>query len=163
KVVLLLIVSSILGCLLGSQNISLSDLLAKDPVSTQIFFEMRAPRILFVLSLGGALAVIGACYQTLFRNALAEPYVLGISSAVALGPVLGERLLPLPLNSIPTVLIAGFLAALLSTGFILLSFMQFGGRTDKMVLFGMGLNFVLSSALFLFLSYSNQQLGAGSM
>ena len=49
---------------------------------------MRLPRVLVGFVAGGALAVAGAALQGLFRNPLAEPGVLGISSGASLGAVL---------------------------------------------------------------------------
>ena len=48
-------------------------------------FALRWPRIVFGFVAGATLGVVGACYQTLLRNALATPYTLGVSFAGALG------------------------------------------------------------------------------
>jgi iron complex transport system permease protein len=53
-----------------------------------IFFEIRIPRILTAISAGLALSVCGLLMQTLFRNPLAGPYVLGVSSGAGLGVAL---------------------------------------------------------------------------
>jgi iron complex transport system permease protein len=55
--------------------------------STQraILFEIRLPRILLAATVGASLAAAGASYQALLRNALAEPYLLGISNGAAVG------------------------------------------------------------------------------
>src|SRR5438132_14470 len=45
-----------------------------------ILFDIRLPRILLGAAVGGSLAVAGASYQSLLRNPLAEPYLLGISN-----------------------------------------------------------------------------------
>jgi len=52
---------------------------------TTIVFDIRLPRILLAGLVGGALAVAGATYQGLFRNPLADPYLLGVSQGAALG------------------------------------------------------------------------------
>jgi iron complex transport system permease protein len=61
------------------------------PLSPQavVLWEIRLPRILLAGIIGGVLAVIGAALQALLRNALADPYVLGVSSGAALGAVIG--------------------------------------------------------------------------
>jgi iron complex transport system permease protein len=56
-----------------------------DPQAYRIVIELRAPRIVFAILVGGALSVIGAAYQALFRNPLASPFSLGVSSGAALG------------------------------------------------------------------------------
>ena len=47
--------------------------------------NVRLPRVLLALVVGGALAVAGAIYQSLFANPLADPYILGVSSGAGLG------------------------------------------------------------------------------
>ena len=60
-----------------------------------ILFEIRLPRIALAALVGSALALAGATYQGLFRNPLADPYLLGIASGAGLGAVLAF-VLPLP-------------------------------------------------------------------
>ena len=54
-----------------------------------ILFQIRGPRVLAALVIGGALAAAGAAYQGMFRNPLVSPDILGVSSGAALGAVLG--------------------------------------------------------------------------
>ena len=54
-----------------------------------IVFSVRGPRILAALAIGAALAAAGAAYQSLFRNPLVSPDILGVSSGAALGAVIG--------------------------------------------------------------------------
>ena len=58
-----------------------------DPATTAIIRELRLPRAVAATLVGAALAVSGATFQALLRNALAEPYVLGVSGGAALGAV----------------------------------------------------------------------------
>ena len=53
-----------------------------------IVVGLRAPRALMATLVGGGLAIAGASFQALLRNALAEPYILGISGGAAVGAVL---------------------------------------------------------------------------
>ncbi len=50
-----------------------------------IFWLQRLPRVILGLLAGGALAVVGAAFQVLFRNPLVEPFTLGVSGGAALG------------------------------------------------------------------------------
>ena len=50
-----------------------------------IFLNIRIPRTLVSLFVGGGLAVAGMIYQAIFRNPLADPYTLGVSSGASLG------------------------------------------------------------------------------
>lgn len=58
------------------------------PVAATVIFDVRAPRVLAALLVGGALAGSGAAYQTLFRNPLVSPDILGVSAGAAFGAVL---------------------------------------------------------------------------
>lgn len=57
------------------------------PLADQIVWQLRMPRIVAAVAVGAALAQCGAVLQTLTRNELADPYLLGISSGAALGAV----------------------------------------------------------------------------
>jgi iron complex transport system permease protein len=54
-----------------------------------IFWEIRLPRVVLGVLVGAMLAVAGVSYQGVFRNPLADPYLLGISSGAGLGATLG--------------------------------------------------------------------------
>ncbi len=53
-----------------------------------ILFEIRLPRMVLGMLVGGSLAMAGAAYQGVFRNPLADPYLLGVSAGAGLGAVL---------------------------------------------------------------------------
>lgn len=83
---------SYLSLSLGSADIRLLEVgLPTTPyasMESQIFWEVRFPRLLAAVLSGAALAVSGLSLQTLFRNPLAGPFVLGISSGASLGVAL---------------------------------------------------------------------------
>lgn len=54
-------------------------------VEKSILFEIRLPRVAMGAIVGGVLAVAGAAYQGVFRNALADPYLLGVAAGAGLG------------------------------------------------------------------------------
>lgn len=74
----------------GSIDLSVSDIFniifrrKGEEVSYNIIWEIRLPRILAVIILGGALSVSGFLLQTFFGNPIAGPFVLGISSGAKL-------------------------------------------------------------------------------
>jgi iron complex transport system permease protein len=85
----------LLSLAIGSVNIPLSDILrvlfggeATRETWAKIVLNFRLPKALTATLAGAALAVSGLQMQTLFRNPLAEPYVLGISSGASLGVAL---------------------------------------------------------------------------
>lgn len=53
-----------------------------------IIWQIRLPRVITALAAGGLLGAVGAAFQALFRNPLAEPYIIGVSSGAALGGTL---------------------------------------------------------------------------
>ena len=93
-VLLVLIVT--VAATLGSERLPLVDALralftggvnsgSLTPTQRAILFDIRLPRILLAATVGASLAAAGASYQALLRNALAEPFLLGISNGAALG------------------------------------------------------------------------------
>lgn len=77
----LLLLAAVAGCaLLGAVRFDWHDLW-----TSPILWNLRMPRILLCLLVGAALSVSGAAYQSVFRNPLTDPYVLGISSGASLG------------------------------------------------------------------------------
>jgi len=75
------------GIGLGELRDALRDGSGIDPVSV-ILWELRLPRALLGGLIGASLALAGACLQGYLRNPLAEPGIIGISSASALGAVI---------------------------------------------------------------------------
>lgn len=59
------------------------------PTAQAILWQARLPRILLALAVGMALGGAGTAYQTLLRNPLADPYILGVAGGAALGAALG--------------------------------------------------------------------------
>ncbi len=83
--IFLLIFALLAAALLGSEKLSFFDLSESDRA---ILFDIRLPRILLGASVGASLALAGASLQSLLRNPLAEPYLLGVSNGAALGTML---------------------------------------------------------------------------
>ncbi|TYC84452.1 iron chelate uptake ABC transporter family permease subunit [Acetobacterium wieringae] len=54
-----------------------------------IIWNVRLPRVVLAFLTGGALALCGAAYQGIFKNPMADPYILGVSSGAALGAAIG--------------------------------------------------------------------------
>lgn len=85
-----------------------------DVIST-ILIQLRLPRTLLVALTGAALAGSGAAYQGLFRNPLADPYLIGIASGAGLGAVIAMSIQwPQKLLGLFTIPVAAFLAGILT-------------------------------------------------
>lgn len=112
----------------GSVNIPLEDIrklifgMKADPMSSDIVLQIRLPRAIAAAVLGGALALSGYLLQTFFHNPIASPFTLGVSSGakvvVALVMILflGKGI---QVSSL-TMILAAFLGAMISMGFVLL-------------------------------------------
>jgi iron complex transport system permease protein len=86
---------------------------ARGQVDT-VLFEVRLPRVLAAALIGAAIAAAGAAYQTLFRNPLVSPDILGVSTGAGLGAVLGI-FLSLPVAGIQ---FTAFLIGLATVGLV---------------------------------------------
>jgi len=83
----------LLSIRLGSVDLTTGEVLAAlrgegDPNVRRIVVDLRAPRAVLAILVGGGLSLSGAVFQALLRNPLAEPYILGISGGAATGAVL---------------------------------------------------------------------------
>ncbi|HBL31739.1 MAG TPA: iron ABC transporter [Acidobacteria bacterium] len=147
--------AALLGApLLGSQAVSLADVLHGDPTAAAIFWQIRLPRVLLALLAGAGLAVSGLGFQTLFRNELAEPYTLGVASGAALGAVLALRLEEATAwLGLPVVALGSFLGALSATALVVgLSLRRRDTTTSTLLLAGIAVS-LSCSAIILFLQY----------
>jgi len=89
-----------------------------EPVKKDILLELRMPRVVLAAAVGSSLAAAGAVFQGLFRNPMADAYVIGVSSGAALGAV-AAMLVGLPIaiwggiGAVPLFAFAGGTATLL--------------------------------------------------
>lgn len=85
--IVIALLAGIASLLLGPVALSPARLFGGDRVASIIMFDLRLPRTLLALAVGAMLGVAGAAMQGYLRNPLAEPAVLGTSSAASLGAV----------------------------------------------------------------------------
>jgi iron complex transport system permease protein len=112
-----------------------------------IVLEIRLPRVILAGLVGAALATAGATYQGLFRNPLADPYLIGVAQGASLGAVIGF-LLPISwhIAGFGLIPLLAFIGALLATGTVYLL-----ARTGKtlpvttLILAGVALSALLGS------------------
>jgi iron complex transport system permease protein len=125
-----------------------------DPRYEGVFWQLRLPRVLLGVAVGAALSVTGALIQGLFRNPLADPGLIGLSSGAALGAVfvivLGGVIFPnVPVLSNTTLLpVAAFLGALAVTYFVR-RLAANGGYTSMatLLLAGVAVNALVSAVI----------------
>ena len=124
-ILLALLAAAAAGCLLGPADIhpgqalrQLSGLALLDssPALSEtqqaILWQIRAPRVVLGGLVGALLAMAGAAYQGVFRNPLADPYLLGVAAGGGLGATIVIALLPAAASGlVPVAAFAGGLAA----------------------------------------------------
>ncbi len=144
------LVVAVVALLVGEESVSLSDSLVEGSRDAVILWRLRLPRVLLGLLAGGALAVSGLSFQTVFRNPLAEPYTLGVASGAALGAsfviVLGGGFAV----GLPWISLAAFAGALAIGGVIVgLSASRRGVRSETLLLAGIALSITCSAMILL--------------
>lgn len=75
----------LLAAMIGCSMVGVVRFTWNDLWSSPLFWQLRLPRILLSTLVGASLSICGTAYQSIFRNPLTDPYVLGISSGASLG------------------------------------------------------------------------------
>ncbi|MHB8104673.1 MAG: FecCD family ABC transporter permease [Dehalococcoidales bacterium] len=124
-----------------------------------IVWDIRLPRIILAGLVGAALAIAGATYQGLFRNPLADPYLIGVAQGASLGAVIGF-LLPTAwnLSGIGVIPVFAFIGAIVAT--LIVYLLARRGKSlpvTTLILAGVALSALLSSIVsYLILSSGNK-------
>lgn len=141
------------------------------PAAETIIFEIRLPRVLTAMLVGGGLAMSGAVFQALLRNPLADPYIIGTAAGASLGAVTG---IVLPLL-VPALAIGAGSAWLgiglvqglafvggLATVLLVYTVARSGGRVPvvTLLLTGYAVSAVLAAAVAMLMYLSGRALGA---
>ena len=123
-----------------------------------IIFQIRLPRIFLGILVGLSLATAGTALQGLFKNPMADPYIIGIASGAAVGAVLSIMVLP-QIFSIYTTPIMAFLGALL-TIFLVYNIARVGGKipVDTLLLTGIAVSLFLGAVLAFMMSVAGGAL-----
>lgn len=118
-----------------------------DELARTVVWDFRLPRTLVGLAAGAALAASGTVMQAFFRNPLADPGLLGVSSGGALGAVAVLALGPslgLAAASLWTLPVASTLGAFAATGAVMM-LAERGASTERLLLSGVALNALLGA------------------
>ena len=157
--IIAIVAMTIAGICLGSVRITVSNILQAifspqniNKNTAYIIRNLRIPRVISAVLVGAALALCGVVFQSVFRNPMADSYVLGVSSGasffVGLGFVVGISFADV---SLPVV---AFIGAMLTT---VLLFAISRKNTASLLLSGIALNFFLSALTTLTIYLSNRQ------
>lgn len=119
--------------------------------ASMIFWDIRLPRVCLAWLAGAGLAMAGMVFQAVFRNALATPFTLGVSSGASLGAAIGLRLgLGITLAGASAVSAGSMLGALLAIGIVYgLTRLKRDCSAGSMLLAGVAVNFFFSSLILL--------------
>ena len=123
-------------------------------LDSDIFWKIRLPRVLTAFIAGAGLAVSGMIFQAMFRNRLATPFTLGVSSGAGFGAALAVKLsLTFVFLGISAVSLFAFLGALLSVFIVYtLAGSKKGFNNTTILLAGVAVNFSFAS-LIMFIQY----------
>ncbi len=112
-----------------------------------IFMKLRLPRMLTAILAGASLSLAGLQMQTIFRNPLADPHIMGVSAGAGTGAAIATLIigssLPAALSGL-TVVSAAFVGALLSSALVMLVSSRIHSATTLLI-FGVMLGFVFSA------------------
>lgn len=115
----------------------------RDALAATVLWDIRMPRVAVAMLVGAALAAAGLVMQAYFRNSLASPDLLGVSSGGAAGAVIAIACgwTAVSLWSLPIAALAGAFAA---TGAVLILARR-GASTERLLLSGVALNALLAA------------------
>ena len=140
----LLIVLAAVSLFTGRYPLSLEGLLSGDPMQLRVFFTLRISRTVVGILGGFALGTAGFVYQTVFRNPLASPDVIGVSSGASAGAAAGI----LFLSGAAAVTLSAFAGALAAVCLALaLSSLDRSGKNSTIVLAGIAVHSLAQTAL----------------
>lgn len=135
---------------MGVIKIDLKGLFEDNPGSF-IFWQLRVPRTLLAFMVGSMLALAGMIFQNIFRNSLATPYTLGVSSGAAAFTVFAMKMnISLVFLGLNGIYIYGFMGAVISI-FIILGIAKIVKSFSiyTLLMSGIALNFFFSSNILL--------------
>lgn len=160
--VVLIVVFGLLNLMLGSVDISLSEVIGAftgasgDSKAAKIIIDIRMPRLIAAFLLGGALSVAGFLLQTFFDNPIAGPFVLGISSGSKL---LVAIAMIMSLNAGRAIgswgmILAAFIGAMASMG-IILAVSRYTRNMGILIICGVMIGYFCSAITEVFITFAD--------
>lgn len=160
---ILLVASVVLSLSVGEMNLGFMDIFSilgkgHESMEYTILSQIRIPRVLLGVAVGGALSLSGILLQGVYRNPLVEPYTLGISGGASLGvafvivfgmhQLVGSFMLPM----------AGFTGSFLII-FLVYTISSRSGRINiqSMLLTGVMISFIASSSMMLLMATTSSE------
>lgn len=150
----------ILNCCIGSVKIPMADIISavkgNEIENSRILRDIRLPRAFAAMILGGALALAGYLLQSFFHNPIAGPFVLGISSgakmvvAIVMVFLMGQAVSV----SSAVLIIAAFIGAMISMGFVLLMSKRVNNMS-MLVVSGVMIGYICSAITEFIVTFAN--------
>lgn len=128
--------------------------------SVIILLNLRLPRILLACLVGAALSVVGTSFQGIFKNPMADPFVLGISSGAALGATITMVFLKeIHFFGMSMVAFTAFIGAIITT-FLVYNIARVGTKVPvaTLLLAGIAMNYLLSSIISLMMTFNRENI-----
>lgn len=136
------IVAGIIG-LAVLMALAAADLLCGGAADSQVLLLLRAPRVATALLAGAALALSGTQMQSIFRNPLADPHIMGVSAGASLGAAIATMSAISPSGGL-SVALAASVGAMASALIILLASKKFHSASTLLI-FGIMLGFIVNA------------------
>jgi iron complex transport system permease protein len=142
---LVCVLAAVLALSLGAAWVSPAQWWSSAGLERDLVWVWRAPRVAAALFVGACLALAGLLFQGVFRNPLAEPYLLGSASGAAVGAAVA-LLLPQLLPPVLTLPVLAFVGAW-GASWLVLAMGRLGGQWDsaRLLLAGVALAAILSA------------------
>ena len=125
-----------------------------------IVLQLRLPRVILAFLVGAQLSAAGVIYQGVFRNPMADPYIIGASAGASLGAALGILFFPTTkIFGIGSTPVFAFIGSA-GTVFLVYSLASIGGRTysSTLLLSGVAVSSFLSAIVSFFMYFSDGKL-----
>lgn len=140
----LLAILAVVSLFVGKYPLSLNGLISGDGMQRRVFWTLRCSRTLVGVTGGFALGVAGFVYQTVFRNPLASPDIIGVASGASAGAAAGILFLSGAAAVTLSAFAGGLLAVLLA---LALSGLDNSGRNSTIVLAGIAVHALAQTVL----------------
>ena len=169
--VLALPVAMIAGVAFGAVPVAPGDVVAavgralrgvSGGLADTLIIQVRLPRVILAALVGASLAGAGALYQALFRNPLADPYILGVSSGAGLGAMVAivatAGATAWRFGAVPLAAFAGALVTML----LVVRLASSRGRLEatSLLLAGVAISYTLSAVTSFLMVFARQQMAA---
>ena len=172
--VIALLAATVLGVALGAVWVAPAEAIAAigralrgeagAGLADTLIVQVRLPRVLLAALVGASLAGAGTLYQALFRNPLADPYILGVSSGAGLGAMIAltatAGATALRFGLVPLAAFAGAILTML----LVVRLASIGGRgridSASLLLAGVALSYTLAAVTSFVMVFAREQMAA---